>query len=153
MKILFVDAGNYSRSPAAEVIAKTHFEKNRKPGVEFASAGLKDKHVGGGADPRTIEECARRGYDLTAFVCRQIAPRDFAECDLILAMDRSNLEALQVMRPAGAKARIDLFVPGGEVPDPYFGGADGFVIAIDLIEKRIGELGDAIAEELRPGAS
>ena len=57
------------------------------------------------------------------------------------------------MRPAGAKARIDLFVPGGEVPDPYFGGADGFVIAIDLIEKRIGELGDAIAEELRPGAS
>ncbi len=140
MKILFVDAGNYSRSPAAEVIAKTHFAKNRSAGVEFSSAGLKDKHVGGGADPRTIEECARRGYDLSAFICRQIATRDFAEFDLILAMDRSNFEALQAMRPAGAGASIDLFVPGGEVPDPYFGGPDGFVVAIDIIEKRCASL-------------
>ncbi len=148
-KILFVDAGNYSRSPAAEVIAKTHFEKNL-PGsaAVFSSAGLKDKHVGGGADPRTIEECARRGYDLSAFRCRRIGPADFKDFDLILAMDRSNLEGLEAIRPADARARLGLFVPGGEVPDPYFGGADGFVVAIDLIEKRIGEL----AAELARGA-
>jgi protein-tyrosine phosphatase len=140
-KILFVDAGNYSRSPAAEVIAKTQFAKNLRSGaVMVSSAGLKDKHVGGGADPRTVEECARRGYDLSAFRCRQIGAADFAEFDLILAMDRSNLEGLEAIRPAGARARLDLFIPGGEVPDPYFGGADGFVVAIDLIEKRVGDL-------------
>ena len=139
-KILFVDAGNYSRSPAAEVIAKTQFAKKLHGGLLVSSAGLKDKHVGGGADPRTIEECARRGYDLSGFRCRQIGTADFAEFDLILAMDRSNLEGLEQIRPAGARAQLALFIPGGEVPDPYFGGADGFVVAIDLIEKRVGEL-------------
>jgi protein-tyrosine phosphatase len=149
MKILFVDAGNYSRSPAAEVIAKTHSEKKLAKGAaEFSSAGLKDKHVGGGADPRTIEECARRGYDLSGFRCRQIGPADFARFDRILAMDRSNLAALQAMRPAECSAQIGLFLPQAEVPDPYFGGADGFVVAIDLIEKRIGEL----VRECAPGA-
>jgi protein-tyrosine phosphatase len=141
MKILFVDAGNYSRSPAAEVIAKTQFAKNVSgPAVVVGSAGLKDKHVGGGANPRTIEECARRGYDLSSFRCRRIGAADFEGFDLILAMDRSNLEALEGMKPAGARAKLGLFIPNGEVPDPYFGGADGFVIAIDLIEKRIREL-------------
>jgi protein-tyrosine phosphatase len=139
-KILFVDAGNYSRSPAAEVIAKTQFAKKLRTGVGVSSAGLKDKHVGGGADPRTIEECARRGYDLSDFRCRQIGPADFATFDLILAMDRSNLEGLEVIRPAGSHAKLSLFIPDGEVPDPYFGGADGFATVIDLIEKRIGEL-------------
>jgi protein-tyrosine phosphatase len=141
MRILFVDAGNYSRSPAAEVIAKTHFAKNPKTAAwDVSSAGLKDKHVGGGADPRTIAECARRGYDLGAFRCRQITPADFDACDLILAMDVSNLEALRALTPAGARARVELFIPGGEVPDPYFGGADGFVVALDLIERRVAEL-------------
>ncbi len=140
-KMLFVDAGNYSRSPAAEVIAKTQFAKNlRAAAVMVSSAGLKDKHVGGGADPRTIEECRRRGYDLSAFRCRQIGAADFSAFDLILAMDRSNLEGLEALKPAGARARLDLFIPDGEVPDPYFGGADGFAVAIDLIEKRIDEL-------------
>ena len=147
-KMLFVDAGNYSRSPAAEVIAKTQFEKNLKGrAVVVSSAGLKDKHVGGGADPRTIEECARRGFDLSAFRCRQISAADFSDFDLILAMDRSNLEGLEAIKPAGARARLALFIPDGEVPDPYFGGADGFIVAIDLIEKRVGEL----AAELSKG--
>jgi protein-tyrosine phosphatase len=146
MKILFCDAGNYSRSPAAEVIAKTQAARKLPVGAaRFASAGLKDKHVGGGADPRTIEECKRRGYDLGAFRCRQIAARDFDEFDRILAMDRSNLDALWAMRPAAARAKIELMLPGREVPDPYFGGDDGFAVAIDLIEARVGELIDEIA--------
>lgn len=141
MKILFVDAGNYSRSPAAEVIAKTHFARNSlsTPHV-FSSAGLKDKHVGGGADPRTIEECAARGYDLSAFRCRQIDGSDFREFDQILAMDQSNLDALREHCPPLQRSKLALFIPGGEVPDPYFGGADGFKLTISLIEKRIGEL-------------
>jgi protein-tyrosine phosphatase len=146
MNILFVDAGNYSRSPAAEMIAKTQFAMNpRLSAVAVSSAGLKDKHVGGPADPRTVEECARRGYDLSAFRCRRIAPRDFEMCDLILAMDRSNLEALQALAPAAALARIELFIPDGEVPDPYFGGPEGFAAAIDMIEARIASLARELA--------
>jgi protein-tyrosine phosphatase len=146
MKILFVDAGNYSRSPAAEVIAKTQSARNPTgPIAVFSSAGLKDKHVGGGADPRTIEECARRGYDLTDFRCREITAEDFEKFDLILAMDRDNLERLQERRPATSNARLELLIPGGEVPDPYFGGADGFALAIDLIEKRVAELLASVA--------
>ena len=138
MRILFVDAGNYSRSPAAEVIAKTQSAKNPASArLQFSSAGLKDKHVGGPADPRTVEECARRGYDLAAFRCRQIQASDFLQSDRILAMDRSNLEALIAMAPKGSRAEIALLLGDAEVPDPYFGGADGFVVAIDLIENRV----------------
>jgi protein-tyrosine phosphatase len=138
MRILFVDAGNYSRSPAAEVIAKTQSAKNPAAArLQFSSAGLKDKHVGAPADPRTVEECDRRGYDLAAFRCRQITPSDFLESDRIYAMDRSNLDALIAMKPPASGARIELLLGDAEVPDPYFGGADGFVVAIDLIEARV----------------
>ena len=146
MRILFVDAGNYSRSPAAEVIAKTHSGKNpQAAGLEISSAGLKDKHVGGPADPRTVEECARRGYDLAAFRCRQITAADFLNSARIYAMDRSNLDALIAMKPEASKARIELLLGDAEVPDPYFGGADGFVVAIDLIEARVEALLGEIA--------
>lgn len=141
MRILFVDAGNYSRSPAAEVIAKTHSAKNpASQRLEFSSAGLKDNHVGGGADPRTIEACARRGYDLAYFRCRQIGNRDFLESDRIYAMDRENLAALTAMKPPESQASIALLLGDAEVPDPYFGGAEGFAVAIDLIERRVVEL-------------
>ena len=62
---------------------------------QFSSAGLKDKHVGDTADPRSIEACAQRGYDLSAFRCREISAADFARHDLILAMDRDNLAQLE----------------------------------------------------------
>lgn len=147
MRILFVDAGNYSRSPAAEVIAKTQSAKNPAlVRLQFSSAGLKDKHVGGPADPRTVEECARRGYDLAAFRCRQIQSSDFLESDRIYAMDNENLAALTAMKPKASKARIELLLGDAEVPDPYFGGADGFVIAIDLIEARVKALVAASAQ-------
>lgn len=146
IRILFVDAGNYSRSPAAEIIARTKFAHAAPDvAVEFSSGGLKDKHVGGPADPRTVEACARRGYDLSAFRCREIGAADFARFDRILAMDASNLEALLSRASDAAKAKIALFIPGGEVPDPYFGGPDGFETTVDLIEARI----DALIAELR----
>jgi protein-tyrosine phosphatase len=133
MRILFVDAGNYCRSPAAEAVARSIAARSGAR-LEFASAGLKDKHAGDRADPRTIEACAARGYDLGDFRCREITARDFAECDLILAMDRDNLAQLEARRPAGSPARIELFLGDSEVPDPYYGGADGFASMMDQIE-------------------
>ena len=135
MKILFVDAGNYCRSPAAEAVCRAlAAQSGRGAQVAFSSAGLKDKHVGDTADPRTIEACAARGYDLGAFRCREISPADFAASDLILAMDRDNLRQLEERRPAGSTVRIELFLGDREVPDPYYGEADGFALMMDQIE-------------------
>lgn len=135
MKILFVDAGNYCRSPAAEAVCrKLAAHAALEDRVSFGSAGLKDKHVGDTADPRTIAACAARGYDLGAFRCREIGAEDFAATDLILAMDRDNLRDLEARRPEGSSARIELFLGDREVPDPYFGEADGFAVMMDQIE-------------------
>jgi protein-tyrosine phosphatase len=135
MKILFVDAGNYCRSPAAEAVCRAMAASaGLGQRVAFGSAGLKDKHVGDTADPRTIEACATRGYDLGAFRCREISAADFAASDLILAMDRDNLRQLEERRPAASTARIELFLGDREVPDPYFGAADGFALMMDQVE-------------------
>ena len=135
MKILFVDAGNYCRSPAAEAVCRKLARDATLEGrVTFASAGLKDKHVGDTADPRTIAACEARGYDLGAFRCREIDAVEFAASDLILAMDRDNLRQLEERRPAGNTSRIELFLGDREVPDPYYGAADGFDLMMDQVE-------------------
>jgi protein-tyrosine phosphatase len=133
MRILFVDAGNYCRSPAAEAVARA-LAARAGAGLEFSSAGLKDKHAGDTADPRTLEACGTRGYELGGFRCREITAQDFATSDLILAMDRDNLAQLEARRPQGIATPIRLFLGDAEVPDPYYGGEDGFAAMMDQIE-------------------
>ena len=137
MKVLFVDAGNYCRSPVAEIVARTLAARAGAAGWTFSSAGLKDKHAGDSADPRSIEACAARGYDLTAFRCREITAEDFAGHDLILAMDRDNAAQLEVRRPVGAAVAVRLFLGDREVPDPYYGEADGFETMMSQIEEGV----------------
>jgi protein-tyrosine phosphatase len=139
MRILFVDAGNYCRSPAAEIVA-SHRARQVGARFEFGSAGLKDKHVGQGADPRTVAACAARGYRLGEFRCRQIAADDWRTWDRILAMDRDNLAQLQRIRPSGATAQVALFLGDQEVPDPYFGDLGGFDLMMDQIEAGVTRL-------------
>ena len=135
MRILFVDAGNYCRSPAAEAVARALAARaGRAAEFVFSSAGLKDKHVGDTADPRTIEACRVRGYDLGGFRCREITPADYSESALILAMDRDNLADLELRRPPRNGTPIRLFLDDMDVPDPYYGGEEGFAMMMDLIE-------------------
>jgi len=141
MKILFVDAGNYCRSPAAEAVARAlALRAGLAEQVSFGSAGLKDKHAGDSADPRTVGACRVRGYDLGEFRCREITPHDFDESDLILAMDRENLAALEARRLAGQETPMRLFLGTNEVPDPYFGESDGFADMMDQIEAGVRDL-------------
>jgi protein-tyrosine phosphatase len=140
MKVLFVDAGNYCRSPVAEVVAQTLVQRAGLRSWTFSSAGLKDKHAGDAADPRSIAICRQHGYDLGAFRAREITAADFAAAELILAMDRENLAQLEARRPAGHCAPIRLFLGHAEVPDPYFGGADGFETMLTLIEHGVRQL-------------
>lgn len=140
MKVLFVDAGNYCRSPAAEIVARSLAGRTGARGWQFGSAGLKDKHAGDTADPRSIEACATRGYDLSAFRCRQITDDDYRDFDLILAMDRDNAAQLEARRPAGARVPIRLFLGDREVPDPYYGEVDGFELMMAQIEDGVRRL-------------
>lgn len=140
MRVLFVDAGNYCRSPVAEIVARTLAARSGAAGWSFSSAGLKDKHAGDSADPRSIAACAARGYDLTAFRCREIKPADFAAHDLILAMDRDNAAQLEGRRPAGSAVPVRLFLGDREVPDPYYGGDDGFGAMMVQIEEGVRQL-------------
>jgi protein-tyrosine phosphatase len=133
--ILFVCTGNICRSPTAEGVLKSLC---RKEGIELRieSAGLGDWHVGDPPDERAQHHAKSRGYDLSAQRARQVRPHDFDEFDLILAMDRGHLQALQRMAPAKHRAKIRLFAADQDVPDPYYGGPEGFEHVLDLVEER-----------------
>lgn len=151
MRILFVCLGNICRSPTAEGVLRHKLQQaGLAQRIEVDSAGTSDWHVGRAPDSRTRLAAQRRGYDLAALRGRQVEVADFARFDLILAMDQSNLQHLQALRPAGAKGELDLFLRRyalalDEVPDPYHGGEDGFEQVLDLLE----QAGDALLVELR----
>ncbi|WXL27389.1 low molecular weight protein-tyrosine-phosphatase [Ectopseudomonas mendocina] len=151
MRILFVCLGNICRSPTAEAVLRHKLQEAGLDGrVEVDSAGTSDWHVGKQADSRTRRAAQHRGYDMSALRGRQAVPEDFQRFDLILAMDKSNLSNLQQIQPHSAKAELDLFLrryqmPLSEVPDPYYGGEDGFEQVLDLIEQAC----DALVVEIK----
>ncbi len=141
IKVLFVCLGNICRSPTADgVFRKLVADAGLQDLIEIDSAGTAAWHIGKSPDPRTQEAAASRGYDLSELRARQAVVGDFYEYDHILAMDLSNLENLQQIQPADATARLGLFLDYApqlgikEVPDPYYGGADGFEQVLDLVE-------------------
>ena len=141
MNILFVCLGNICRSPTAEAVLRTIAARElpQMP-LTIDSAGTAGYHVGEPPDRRTREAAARRGYDLSALRARVIEPGDFERFELILAMDRENLLTLERRAPVHARERLRLFLEYApdsgvlEVPDPYYGGPNGFEHVLDLVE-------------------
>ncbi len=133
MKVLFVCTGNICRSPTAEGVLR---EMARKEGVPLhvESCGTHDYHVGEAPDERAQHHASRRGYDLSALRARRVSSQDFADFDLILAMDRGHLKILERMCPPAHRPKVRLFVPGRDVPDPYYGGPEDFEQVLDLVE-------------------
>ena len=109
--------------------------------VEIDSAGTHDYHAGEQADWRSRRHAGRRGYDLSAHRARQVLKEDFERFDLIVAMDRGHQRELEDFAPPEQRHKIRLFmdyagVPGvRDVPDPYYGGPEGFEDVLDLIEQ------------------
>jgi low molecular weight protein-tyrosine phosphatase len=142
MRILFVCMGNICRSPSAEGVFRSLLAA-RAPqlAVEIDSAGTHDYHVGEPPDDRAIAAARRRGIDLSSLRARTVQAGDFEYYDLILAMDEQNLRELRRRAPAARHDRIRLmmeFVPSGAVravPDPYYGGPQGFEQVLDLLEE------------------
>ncbi|MCX8086926.1 MAG: low molecular weight phosphotyrosine protein phosphatase [Rhodocyclaceae bacterium] len=143
-RILFVCMGNICRSPTAEGVARALAEKaGMAEHFEFDSAGTHGYHIGEPPDRRAREAAARRGYDLSPLRARQVEAADFLRFDLILAMDRDNLQLLHRACPAEHRGKLKLFLefaPGlgvEEVPDPYYGGPEGFDAVLDLVEAAV----------------
>lgn len=141
MRLLFVCLGNICRSPTAEGVFR---ELARREGLldryTLDSAGTGDWHVGSDPDPRMVDAAVAQGYRLEG-KARQVRAEDFSDFDLILAMDRNNHRDLLKMAPDLARERIQLFrvhdpeEAGSDVPDPYYGGPDGFRQVVQIVER------------------
>jgi protein-tyrosine phosphatase len=130
ISILFVCMGNICRSPLAEGIF-TDLVEEAGLGDRFAidSAGTGSWHQGDQPDRRSIATARNHGIDITRQKARRIRTGDFGDFDLIIAMDRNNVAALRALAPEAANIHLfgDLALGSGEdIPDPYFGGSDGF---------------------------
>lgn len=140
-KVLLVCMGNICRSPTAEGVLRALVERaGLADRVEIDSAGTHGYHVGNPPDPRSLKAAARRGYDLSPLRARRVAEFDFVRFDHILAMDRENLSLLQQACPPTHRYKLGLFLQysanfdDDEVPDPYYGGPQGFERVLDLVE-------------------
>lgn len=152
--ILFVCLGNICRSPLAEGVFRAVMAECGED-IAVDSAGTGGWHLGSAPDPRSIAIAARFGVDISAQQARKVALEDFERFDLILGMDRSNVDDLRLIAPASARDRIHLFMEYAgrqgprEVPDPYYGGPDGFTNVYRMIR----EASEALAEKFEWRAS
>lgn len=145
--------GNICRSPTAEGVTRALAERlGVTGGFEFDSAGTHGYHIGNSPDKRTRQAAEGRGYDLSSLKARQVNPYDFTRFDRILAMDRDNLELLRQACPDEHRHKLGLFLDFSakfeedEVPDPYYGGLEGFQRVLDLIEDAATGLLDQLAK-------
>jgi protein-tyrosine phosphatase len=155
--VLVVCTGNICRSPTGEGVLRHLAEKRGLADrIRVASAGTHDYHVGEAPDPRTLKHAAKRGYDFSAQRAAQVTARDFAEFDYVLAMDRGHLRILRGLQPPGSKAKLGLFLEasgkwkGEDVPDPYYGGVEGFEQVLDMVEEAAARWLDRFEAELDP---
>ncbi len=142
IKVLFVCMGNICRSPTAEgVFRKLVNQKELADRFHIDSAGTIGYHAGEAPDNRAQIAAKKRGYDLSFIRARQVVQEDFNIFDYILAMDSENLRNLKAIADDRHHHKIELFLKHAdgastkEVPDPYYGGHDGFERVLDLIEQ------------------
>lgn len=141
IKVLFVCLGNICRSPTADGIFRQLVMKaGLQDVIQVDSAGTGDWHIGKAPDPRTQAAAKKAGYDLSYLRARQVQPQDLQTFDYILAMDETNLAHLRTWQSAQTQAHLGLFlslVPETgyqAVPDPYYGGPQGFDEVVHLVE-------------------
>ncbi|WP_428246212.1 low molecular weight protein-tyrosine-phosphatase [Ferrovibrio sp.] len=139
MNILMVCTGNICRSPTAEGMLRHYLaEAGLADHVRVDSAGTHDYHIGNPPDSRSIRHAHGAGVDISGLRARQVSRADFQNFDLLLAMDGGHLQALHHMAPPALRARAKLYLdfapaqPLRDMPDPYYGNADGFDLVIRL---------------------
>jgi len=144
--------GNICRSPTAEAVFRHYVENaGMSEQIMIDSAGTHDYHVGDKPDARAQRAAQQRGYDMSKLRGRQVVEADLLRFDYVLAMDKANLTILQRIAPPESESQVGLFLEYArhhnerEVPDPYYGGADGFERVLDMVE----DAAQGLLEEIR----
>lgn len=152
LNILMVCSGNICRSPTAQAVLRAKLQRAGLSGVEVDSAGTHGFHISEAPDPRAQAVAKRRGYDLSRLRARPMVEADFGRFQWLLAMDHSHLawmhKRLQPHQRAQARLLMEharAFKGVAEVPDPYYGGPEGFERVLDLIEDAC----EGLVEQLR----
>jgi protein-tyrosine phosphatase len=155
VRVLFVCTGNICRSPIAEGTFRHHVRlAGLAERIVCDSAGTHDYHVGEPPDSRAQFAANRRGYDLSSQRARQVRRSDFSEFDYVLAMDGINLRALERLCPSQQAHKLKLLMEFStgpalrEVPDPYYGGEQGFERVLDMVEQAAQGLLDHLLRRL-----
>lgn len=153
--VLMVCTGNICRSPTADgLLRHALVEAGLGERVRVDSAGTHDYHIGDPPDPRSCATAKAYGVDLTSLRARQVTKADFVDFDLILAMDDGHLALLQRACPVPYRHKVKLYLDyapqfGRIVPDPYYGGQDGFEAVWRMCEAASRALIDEIGSRLR----
>ena len=160
--MLFVCLGNICRSPTAHAVFRSMVESRGLSGqILVDSAGTGDWHLGHAPDRRTSAQAAERGYDMSDLRARLVEPKDFEQFDYIIGMDHENISNLMLIRPADYTGHVELFLSFSQnpenrdqtvVPDPYYGGENGFALVLDLVEDAAAGLLNHIVAELERGS-
>ena len=152
VSVVFVCMGNICRSPTAEAVFRHYVESAGLSGhILIDSAGTHDYHIGDPPDLRAQRAAQQRGYDMKGLRGRQVEEGDFRRFDYVLAMDKANLAILQRLAPPDSASQAKLFLEYArhhaerEVPDPYYGGANGFERVLDMVE----DAAQGLLEEIR----
>jgi len=140
--VLFVCLGNICRSPTAHGIFSQHVKDANLSGViRVDSCGTGDWHIGHAPDARSASAALQKGYQIEHLRARKFSPNDFDQFSYILAMDENNLNDLSQIKPHDYGGELALFLPFSnneatvrEVPDPYYGGSEGFHEVVELVE-------------------
>jgi len=154
-RVLFVCLGNICRSPTADAVFRTLVKQaGLTDRIEVDSAGTGDWHIGHAPDERARQAAESRGYSMEGLRARQVTSQDFERFDAILAMDRANLIDLRKLSPPDYHHKIRLFMDYAseygvrEVPDPYYGGDEGFYHVLELVESASQHLIEELKEQL-----
>lgn len=137
--VLFICMGNICRSPSAEAVFR-HKAKEQGLSLHIDSAGTLGAHAREKPDHRAQKVGMERGYSFKGIKARKVTVQDFEQFDLILAMDQANIDDLKKIAPEHLQHKIKLFLSFAqthtetEVPDPYYGGVNGFRFVLDLVE-------------------
>ena len=141
ISVLFCCMGNICRSPTAEAVFRARVvEAGLAQQILIDSVGTHDYHIGKPPDLRAQRAARQRGYDLSGLRGRQVEVADFTRFDYVLAMDNANMAILYRLCPQAQRERLGLFLEYAsrhherEVPDPYYGGEDGFERVLDMVE-------------------
>ncbi|MEU7035411.1 low molecular weight protein-tyrosine-phosphatase [Streptomyces sp. NPDC046237] len=159
-RVCFVCTGNICRSPMAESVFRARVEEAGLAGaVEVDSAGTGGWHEGDAADPRTTAVLEEHGY-ASGHTARQFRASWFAALDLVIALDEGHLRALRALAPTpedAAKVRLlrsyDPAADDLDVPDPYYGGTDGFEECLEMVEAASEGLLAAVSDSVEERAA